>query len=122
MDSTARIVSDLNVARFVDRLQLELDPAKRASLQRLLLEEEDKFGRRAERLSDVQRHLAEGSRRIALQKALIETLKANGQEVRLAERTLSNLVEIQRIFEQYRHVILDAIDQKHLGHTRIGKR
>ena len=122
MDSTARIVSDLNVARFVDRLQLELDPAKRASLQRLLLEEEDKFGRRAERLSDVQRHLAEGSRRIALQKALIENLKANGQEVRLAERTLSNLVEIQRIFEQYRHVILDAIDQKHLGHTRIGKR
>ena len=122
MDSTARIVSDLNVARFVDRLQLELDPAKRASLQSLLLEEEDKFGRRAERLSDVQRHLAEGSRRIALQKALIETLKANGQEVRLAERTLSNLVEIQRIFEQYRHVILDAIDQKHLGHTRIGKR
>ena len=122
MDSTARIVSDLNVARFMDRLQLELDPAKRASLQRLLLEEEDKFGRRAERLSDVQRHLAEGSRRIALQKALIETLKANGQEVRLAERTLSNLVEIQRIFEQYRHVILDAIDQKHLGHTRIGKR
>jgi len=122
MDSTARIVSDLNVARFVDRLQLELDPAKRASLQRLLLEEEDKFGRRAERLSDVQRHLAEGSRRIALQKALIETLKANGQEVRLAERTLSNLVEIQRIFEQYRHVILDAIDQKHLGHTQIGKR
>jgi len=122
MDSTARIVSDLNVARFVDRLQLELDPAKRASLQRLLLEEEDKFGRRAERLSDVQRHLAEGSRRIALQKALIETLKANGQEVRLAERTLSNLVEIQRIFEQYRHVILDAIDQKHFGHTQIGKR
>jgi hypothetical protein len=88
----------------------------------VLLEEEDKFGRRAERLSDVQRHLAEGSRRIALQKALIENLKANGQEVRLAERTLSNLVEIQRIFEQYRHVILDAIDQKHLGHTQIGKR
>ena len=121
MDSTARIVSDLNVARFVDRLQLEPDPAKRASLQRLLLEEEDKFGRRAERLSDVQHHLAEGSRRIALQKALIENLKANGQEVRLAERTLSNLAEIQRIFEQYRLVILDAIDQKHLGHTQIGK-
>jgi hypothetical protein len=111
MDSTARFVSDLNVARFVDRLQLESDPAKRTSLRRLLIEEEDRFGSRAERLSDVQRHLAEGSRRIALQKALIENLIAKGQDVRLAERTLSNLFEIQRILEQYRQVVLNGIDR-----------
>ena len=47
---TAQFVSDLNVSRFLDRLQLEHDPSIRASLQRLLLEEEDNFGDRAERL------------------------------------------------------------------------
>ena len=78
----------------------------------MLLEEEDKFGRRAERLSDVQRHLAEGSRRIAMQKALIAKL-TDRQDVRLAESMLNNLVEIQRIFEQYRQVVLDAIDRNH---------
>jgi hypothetical protein len=44
MDST--IISDLNMARLVDRLQLERDPATRASLKSLLVEEEDKLGGR----------------------------------------------------------------------------
>ena len=109
MDST--IISDLNVARFVDRLQLEPDPATRASLKRLLIEEEDKLGRRAERLGKLQHYIEEGSRRIALQKALVENLIAKGDDLSLAKRTLTNLVEIQRIFEQYREAIVDAIDR-----------
>jgi hypothetical protein len=109
MDST--IISDLNVARFVDRLQLEPDPTIRASLKSLLIKEEDKLGRRAERLGRVQRYLDEGSRRIALQKALIENLITKGHDVSLAKRTLHNLVEIQRIFEQYCEAIVDAIDR-----------
>jgi hypothetical protein len=48
---------------------------------------------------------------MALQNALIETLIAKGHDLRLAERTLNNLVEIQRIFEQYRGSIVDAIDR-----------
>jgi len=111
MDSTAQFVSDLNVARFLEKLRLEDDPAIRASLQRLLLEEEDKFGRGADRIGNVQRHIAEGSRQIALQKALIARLRINGQDVRRAENTLRNLIEIQRIFERYRQVVLDAIDR-----------
>ena len=106
MDSTARIVSDLNVARFVDRLQLEPDSATRASLKSRLVEEEDKLGRSAERLSKLQRYIDEGNRRIALQKVLIENLIAKGHDLRLAKRTLNNLVEIQRIFEQYREGIV----------------
>jgi predicted KAP-like P-loop ATPase len=109
MDNT--IISDLNMARLVDRLQLERDPATRASLKSLLVEEEDKLGCRIERLSNLQRYIEEGSRRMALQKALIENLVAKGHDLRLAERTFNNLVEIQRIFEQYRGSIFDAIDR-----------
>jgi hypothetical protein len=39
MDDTAQFVSNLNAARFVDRLRVEHDPAIRRSLNRLLLEE-----------------------------------------------------------------------------------
>jgi hypothetical protein len=108
-DST--IISDLSVARYVDRLELEPDPATRASLKSLLVKEEDRLGRRAERLSNLQRYIDEGSRRIALQKALIENLIAKGHDLRLAERTLGNLVEIQRLFERYRETIVDALDR-----------
>ena len=113
MDDTAQFVSDLNVGRFADRLRFEHNPAIRASLQRLLLEEEDKLGRGVERLCKLQRHISEGSRRIAMQEALIAKLRTDRQDVRLAESMLSNLVEIQGIFEQYRQVVLDAIDRNH---------
>jgi hypothetical protein len=111
---TAQFVSDLNVSRFLDRLQLAHDPSIRASLQRLLLEEEDNFGDRAERLHNAQRHIAEGYSRIERQKALLAKLKADRKDVRLAERTLSNLLEIQRILEQYRQSVLHALDRSSL--------
>jgi hypothetical protein len=44
MDDTAQFVGSLNVARFVDRLRVEHDPAIRRSLNRLLLREWDNLG------------------------------------------------------------------------------
>jgi hypothetical protein len=111
MDNTAQFVSDLNVARFVEKLRVERDPAIRASLQRLLLKELESLGFNCEQLGNVQRQIAEGRRRIEIQQAVAESLTANGQDVERAENTLSNLVEIQRIFEQYRQAILDATDR-----------
>jgi hypothetical protein len=101
------------VARFADRLRFERDPAIRASLQRLLLEEEDRLGHGVERLCKVQHHISEGSRRIAMQNALIAKLTTDRKDVKLAESMLNNLVEIQRIFKQYRQVVLDAVDRNH---------
>ena len=111
MSDMAQFVSDLNVARFLDKLRVERNPALRASLRRLLLEEEEKLGSNLERLGRVQRHIAEGRRRITRQKALIERLEAKGHDVKVAEGTLHNLIEIQEIFEQYRRTILDAVDR-----------
>jgi len=76
-----------------------------------LVEEEDKLGRNAERPSAPQRHITESNRRIGLQKAVIERLRTNGYDIRLAERTLNNLFEIQRIFERHRQAVLDAMDR-----------
>ena len=111
MDEMAQFISNLNVARFVDKLKLEHEPTRWAILQKLLIEEEDKFGRNAERLSKLQRHITESNRRIGLQKAVIERLRANGYDIRLAETTLTNLFEIQRIFKHRRQAVLDAMDR-----------
>jgi hypothetical protein len=107
MNNTARFVTDLNVARFVDRLRLEDDPVMRALLQRLLLKELENLGFDCEQLGNVQRQMTEGRRRIEIQTAVIESLTANGEDVRFAKNGLRNLVEIQRIFEQYRQAILE---------------
>src|SRR5215471_14818157 len=102
-DKTAQFVCDLNVKRFVEGLRSERDPGMRMSLKKLFVEAEDKFGRSTERVGNIELHIAEGGRRIASQKSLIERLKANGRDIRLTGRTLNNLVDIQRLFQQYYH-------------------
>jgi hypothetical protein len=113
MNDTARFVSNLNVARFVDRLRVETDPATRASLHTLLLEEFNNLGFNLKQLGFVQRQVIEGKARIAMQIAVVEALTANGQDVRLAKIELGRLIEIQSMVEQYRQVIVDAIYRDH---------
>jgi hypothetical protein len=117
MDDTAQFVSSLNVARFVDRLRVEHDPAIRRSLNRLLLREWDNLGINLGQLGNVQREVIEGRARIAIQIALVETLTVTGQDVRLAERLLHNLIEIQNTIEEYRQVVVEAMDRNHDTHN-----
>ena len=85
MDDTPQFVSNVNMAGFVGRLRAEH--------------------------GDVQREVIEGRARVAIQIALVETLTANGQDVRLAESMLSSLIEIQKTIEQYRQIIVDAMER-----------
>jgi len=59
MSDLAQFVGDLNVSRFLDKLRVERNPDLRASLRRLLLEEEDKLGSNLEHLSRLQRQIAD---------------------------------------------------------------
>src|SRR5215831_13975840 len=113
MNDTALFVSNLNMARFVDRLRVEQDPAARASLHTLVLDELNNLGFNLKQLGSVQRQVIEGKARIAMQMAVVETLSANGQDVKLAESELGRLVEIQSMVEQYRQVVVDALYRDH---------
>src|SRR5215831_7288871 len=101
MNDTAQFVSNLNVARFVDRLRVEHDAATRASIHKLLLEELNNLGFSLKQLGCVQRQVIEGKARIAIQMAVVETLTADGQDVGLAKSELGKLIEIQSMVEQY---------------------
>jgi hypothetical protein len=61
----------------------------------------------------LQSEVIEGRARIAIQIALVETLAANGQDARLAESMLRNLIKAQKTIEQYRQVIVDAANRNH---------
>ena len=113
MNDTARFVSNLNVARFVDKLRVEHAPATRASLHTLLLEEFNNLGFNLKQLGCVQRQVIEGRARIAIQIAVVETLTDDGQDVRLAKGELGKLIEIQSMIEQYRRAIVDSIYRDH---------
>ena len=114
MDAMAKFISDHNVEKFVDQLRWQLDPSVRTALQRLLLEEECKLGVNFEQLSVVNRQLSDAEERIRAQKCLIGRLRIKGHETASAECLLNNLVGIERIFKQYRQVILNAINRNRL--------
>jgi hypothetical protein len=114
MDDTAQFISDLNVARFVDKLRLQRDPATRTVLKRLLLEEVRKLGFSLEQLSKIDRQLTESRARVRAQKNLIERLRTNGRDTEPAEILLSNLVGIQEIFERHRQIIVDSLNRNRL--------
>ena len=117
MDATAQFVSDLNVARFVDQLRWQNDPATRTVLQRLLLEEVCKFGFNLDQLSMVDRQISEARQRVGVQKNIVERLRIKGYDTTRAESLLNNLVGIQRIFEQHRQVILDSANRGSCPHS-----
>jgi hypothetical protein len=106
---SSRFVSDLNIAQFTDRLRDERDPAKRKQLRWLLLEEENRFGRRRERLDQADRCIADGRKRIAKQRAVLEGLRNKGADADSAEARLNDLLEIQRLLETYRRFIIGAL-------------
>jgi hypothetical protein len=113
MSDVAQFVSSLNLSRFAARLRVERDPTTRSSLHRLLIEEASNLAFNLGQRGSLQREVIAGRARIAIQIAVVETLAANGQDARLAESMLCDLIEVQKTIERYRQVIVEAMDRNH---------
>ena len=111
MSDVAQFASGLNLLRSAARLRGERDPTTRSSLHRLLIEEASNLAFNLGELGSLQRKVTAGRARIAIQIAVVETLAANGQDVRLAESILRDLIEVQKTIERYRQVIVEAMDR-----------
>jgi len=79
----------------------------------LLIEEANNLAFNLGQLGSLQSEVIEGRARIAIQIALIKTLAANGQDARLVEGMLRNLIEVQKTIEQCRQAIVDATNRNH---------
>jgi hypothetical protein len=114
MDHLSNYVARQNITRFYDQLTSELDGKRRADLQRLLIEEEDRLGVSSEHLDEIERAIAKGEKRIQQQRTLVEVMGRNHRDATVAKSVLENLTQIQATFAQYRRTILDAIERNRL--------
>jgi len=113
------LIIERNIERYADRLRTEIDPAVRASVKALLIEEENRLGFRVEQLDKVNGYITDSHHRIEMQQRLIERLRSvecdgiaslsGGRDLTLALRLLVNLRELLILFEQYRQRITDAL-------------
>ena len=107
---TTTFVRINNVHNFADQLTSAADPAKRATLIRLLVEEEDKLGVGLAQLGAAELRLATGARLIARQKELIARMQTDGRDTKHANNLLDTMTEVQALFEKYRRRIVARLD------------
>ncbi len=102
------------VERCLDFLARETDPARREALHGLLVEEEDRFGARRERLPQLEGFIARGEERIGRQREFVASLAASGLDTGSAEVVLANLLRPQSLFRDYRGQLLEGLARTRL--------
>jgi hypothetical protein len=96
-----RFIARANMDHFRDRLMSETDPTIRSTLQRLLVQEEDKLAADFELLTDVAGAIAKCRQRIKKQQVLVETLERDGRDGATARALLDGLTESLILHQEY---------------------
>lgn len=103
-----RFVIRENVTLRSERFVASVDPHHRNEVKSLLIEEEDKFARRSERLAEVAGRINQCHQRTAGLEALIAGSKSNGHVVARHEQVLANFHEVVGVCEDYHRVLPNA--------------
>jgi hypothetical protein len=90
-------VARKNVKLCRQRLRSETDPTRRAILQEILVEEEDKIGATAELVDDIRREIARARALIDERRMLAATADCADD----AKALFNGLVQTQALHEQY---------------------
>jgi hypothetical protein len=106
-----RFVARENIKHFRDRLRAEVDPAMRTTLQKLLVEEEDKLAADVGLVDDLEREISKCDAMIERQQALIAGIEANGGDGALARTLLEAVVEAKFIDQQFRQKVAIRIEE-----------
>ena len=110
-----RFIARENIRHYCDMLLSDIDPAVRPGLHKLLVEEEDKLGKDLELLVDIERHMADGARRIEAQQSRVCAMQTSGHDgVGRARALLNVMMESQRLFMRYHQLVA-----KEVGRSRL---
>jgi hypothetical protein len=90
------------ISGIVEQLRLEMSPARRSSLRRTLIDEEDRFGDISRRMDLADVYIEEGARRIAKLEQQVATLDLGSAEGDVRVVNLRNSREILEVFKSYR--------------------
>jgi hypothetical protein len=110
MDATSIWLHNINIDRTLDRLSTYIDPRKRASLLKFLIEELDQLDAGLDQLERTSRRVREGKARIIRTLAIIEGLIAcslmDQETLARALGVLSAMRESQLLIEQRYRLML----------------
>ena len=110
-----RFIARENIKHFHLLLLSDVEPDQRLRVERLLVEEEDKLGRDLELLADIERHIAEGDRRINAQRVRVEAMQRSGHDgVHRAQAFLDGMIESHKISTNYRQLIAKEVQRNQL--------
>jgi hypothetical protein len=101
-------VARQNIDRFVGLLDIEVDDGKRATLRGLLIEQEDRFGRRQERLQHTLLTICSIEARVERQRAIVKSAADAPAQLSLAEQRLSNMLDTLSLLRAYRQHLAEA--------------
>jgi hypothetical protein len=97
------------------RLWSESEPDTRWRLQSLLVTEEDELARDLELLANIDRHIADGNRRIERQRRLVSGMERDKHDgLPKARALLDRMIEGQSLHEWYRERIVIQTKQNGL--------
>jgi hypothetical protein len=115
MDALGEFVHHHNVIHLSDELfRSNGDAIRRATLLRLLVEEEDKLECGLERLELANERIATGYALIAKQQARLLEIAHDGDAAKAANELLDTLLQTQERFERYRQRILKTLHHNSL--------
>jgi len=109
-----RFDPEAKVSPLARMLYNETDPAKRARLRQLLVDEENRFAWRSLRLEMAERYIAEASARIAEQTNKILELHSGGNDTDEMYRALANSISVLEVFKAFRASLSDSLDRSKL--------
>jgi hypothetical protein len=102
MDPLSSWLHNINVDRTLDRLGTHVDPARRATLMKFLIKEEDELGAGPDQLERSARRVRQGKARISRTLAIIEGLVEYGL---MGEETFSKAMEVLRTISESQALI-----------------
>lgn len=100
-----QFVHSQNLLRYMDLLERETDPGRRARISDLLVEEMGRFGGALERLAEVDRLIAGAQMRVRRQSGLLCHMPVDAQAHPLAANVLANLEQTLGLLLDHRELL-----------------
>lgn len=105
-----RFIHEQNLTRYIDLLDIESNPLTRRQIQKLLIEEEDRFGSLTERIDQADILIRRSQARLRQQQALVTRLKNDGAETATAVALVETMNQTLQLVAAYRQTLSDGPD------------
>ena len=104
-----RFIAQENVKHYRCELENGVDEASRATILKLLVEEENHLGHTREQLAKLDRHISRLSEIMARHVDLMDKLQSNGQSSEQASMVLATYNDLMAVYIAHRQTITTAL-------------